>query len=463
MRKHRIAAVLGTGFLAVGLLMISAVPMTVASAATRARATAVARPFAKILSNVSFAGPPTTNQCISQLGIACYRPQQIETAYNMNPLYAAGDTGKGETIALIDSYGSPTIASDLATFDSAFNLPAPPSFDIIQPAGAVPPFNANNPTMVGWAEETSLDVEYSHAMAPGANILLVETPVAETIGVAGFPQIVEAENYVINNDLASVISQSFGAAEQTFPSAQSLLNLRTAYVNAQVHNVTVLASAGDDGTTSGSNPTGTKYFHSRVINWPASDPLVTAMGGTQLHLNRAGDQVAPPNVWNDTNLLGGPAAGSGGVSTIFGRPTWQNDVKSVVATRRGMPDLSMSAAVDGGVLVYLGFGGIPAPGFYIIGGTSEASPEFAGVVAIADQVAGHWLGLLNPTLYSLAAASAPGIVDVTIGNNSVSFTGGSGRPITVPGYVAGPGYDLASGLGTINGADLVSELSAGGS
>jgi subtilase family serine protease len=184
------------------------------------------------------------------------------------------------------------------------------------------------------------------------------------------------------------------------------------------------------------------------------------MGGTQLHLDGAGHQVAQPNVWNDTNLLGSPAAGSGGVSSIFGRPTWQNGVKNVVGTRRGMPDISMSAAVDGGVLVYLGFGGIPASGFYIFGGTSEASPEFAGVVAIADQVAGHWLGLLNPALYSLAAADAPGISDVTIGNNTVSFIGPAGKQITVPGYVAGPGYDLASGLGTINGGDLVAELAA---
>jgi subtilase family serine protease len=457
--RNRLPVTLGAGVLTVGLLVLGAMPAGtgVGAVAAKARTTAVARPFAKVLSNVAFAQAPTTSECVSELGIACYRPAQIRTAYNMGPLYSAGDTGTGETIALIDSYGSPTIASDLATFDSTFHIQAPPSFTIIQPAGTVPPFNANNATMVGWAEETSLDVEYSHAMAPGANILLVETPVAESIGVAGFPQIVEAENYVINNNLASVISQSFGAAEQTFPSAQSLLNLRSAYVNAQAHNVTVLASAGDDGSTSGDNDAGTSYYDYRVINWPASDPLVTAMGGTQLHLNAVGDQVAAPNVWNDTNLLGSPAAGSGGTSSIFGRPSWQDAEKNVVGNRRGMPDLSMSAAVDGGVLVYLGFGGIP-PGFYVFGGTSEASPEFSGVVAIADQVAGHHLGFLNPALYTLEAAGAPGIPDVTTGNNTVSFTGADGKSVTVPGYVAGPGYDLASGLGTINGAALVAEL-----
>ena len=124
---------------------------------------------------------------------------------------------------IVDSYGSPTIQSDLATFDAQFGLPAPPSFKIIQPAGAVPPYDPNDSTMIGWAGETTLDVEWSHSIAPGANILLVETPVAETEGVAGFPQIVKAENYVINHHLGQVISQSFDATEETFPSAASLL------------------------------------------------------------------------------------------------------------------------------------------------------------------------------------------------------------------------------------------------
>ena len=104
-------------------------------------------------------------------------------------------------------------------------LPAPPSFTIIHPAGAIPPYNQRNGLMVSWAEETSLDVEYAHAMAPGANILLVETPVAETIGVQGFRQIVSAENYVINHHMAAVISQSLAAAEASFPSPSALLVL----------------------------------------------------------------------------------------------------------------------------------------------------------------------------------------------------------------------------------------------
>lgn len=378
----------------------------------------------------------------------------------MGRLYNKSLTGTGETIALVDSYGSPTIAQDLATFDSTFGLPAPPSFQIIQPAGKVPPYNPQDPLMVSWAVETSLDVQYAHAMAPGANILLVETPVAETLGVQGFPQIVRAENYIVDHHMADVISQSLAAAEASFPSTQSILNLRSAYVNAAAHNVTVLSAAGDWGATSPSDASESTYYTSATANWPASDPLVTAVGGTQLHLNDAGARLLPDNVWNDTNVLGSPAAGGGTVSSVFSRPSYQDGVEGVVGDHRGVPDISLSAAVDGGVLVYFSFGGLN-PGFYIVGGTSEATPVFAGIVAVADQVAGHRLGLLNPALYTLAEAGAPGIVDITTGNNTVTFNQ-SGQTYTVDGYVASTGYDLASGLGTVDGAALVEELAGSG-
>ncbi|HUJ65215.1 MAG TPA: hypothetical protein VLX59_06745, partial [Acidimicrobiales bacterium] len=140
-------------------------------------------------------GPVDTTQCEALFSVACYEPAQIQSAYEEKSLFARGVTGRGQTIAIVDAFGSPTIAADLATFDAAFNLPPPPSLRIIQPAGPVPAFQADN-TMVAWASETTLDVEWAHVMAPGANILLVETPVAETEGTTGFPQIVQAENYV---------------------------------------------------------------------------------------------------------------------------------------------------------------------------------------------------------------------------------------------------------------------------
>ena len=406
-----------------------------------------------------YASVPTTAQCLLTTGIACYSPKQLEAAYHMGPLYAAGLTGSGKTIVIVDSFGSPSIKSDLAAFDAAFHLPAPPKFTIVKPDGPNPPFKAGNSTRVGWAQEASLDVEYSHAMAPGANILLVETPVAETEGLVGIPQIVTAENYVINHHLGDVISQSFGATEETFPSPSSLRAQRSAFVNAAAHQVTVLGATGDAGSTDYKNQAGTLLYTHRVTDWPSTDPLVTAVGGTQLHLDAGGKRTLPDNVWNDTNLLGSPAAGSGGVSHVFARPTYQDGVKATVGASRGVPDVSMSAAVDGGASVYLGKSIAPgsAAGFFTFGGTSLATPLFSGVVAIADQAAGHDLGLLNPELYTLAAGHAAGLVDITAGNNTVTFVQ-NGTTSTVPGYVAQKGYDLASGLGTVDGDKLVHEL-----
>jgi subtilase family serine protease len=416
--------------------------------------------------------PPTEAQCVKSFTVPCYDPAQIQTAYNERPLFAHGITGRGQTIVIVDSFGSPTIQSDLATFDKTFGLPAPPSFRIIQPAGAVGPYNAS--TMSGWAGETTLDVEWSHSIAPGASILLVETPVAETEGVAGFPQIVEAENYVIDHHLGQVISQSFGATEGTFPTPQSLLRLRSAYINAFMHHVTVLASAGDTGATGYSNVAGTLLYTHPAVSWPASDPLVTGVGGTKLSLNAAGQRTAPDRVWNDTYnkalnevFFGNPGpnalAGGGGKSAIFSRPPYQNGVANVTGIARGVPDISMSAACSGLVITYHSFGGGGPAGWYVVCGTSEASPLFAGVVAMADQVAGHSLGLINPALYALKAENAPGLVPVTMGNNTVSFTQ-NGKLYTVRGYSASPGYSTVAGVGTVDAALFVPELAqaAGG-
>jgi subtilase family serine protease len=357
------------------------------------------------------------------------------------------------------------IENELTTFDNSFHLPPPPHFVVLQPEGPIPPFNpTKRPQMVGWAEETSLDVEYAHAIAPGANILLVETPVGETIGVTGFPEIVAAENYVINHHLGTVITQSFAAPEQTFPNAQSLLNLRSAYKNAEDNGVTVLAASGDQGPSGPKTLTpqgfAATYFLRRVAEWPSDDPLVTGVGGLELFLNAKGETTQPPAVWNDTALFGSPAAGGGGTSSIFARPSYQNGVVGTVGSSRGFPDIAMSAAVNGAALVYLSPAAAQGPaGFYLIGGTSEASPEFSGIIAIADQLAGHGLGLINPALYAMEAAGAPGLVDVTTGNNTVTFPQ-NGATHTVHGFAAVDGYDLASGVGTVNAALFVPELVA---
>ncbi len=415
----------------------------------------------------ALSSPPSTSTCEKSLGIACYEPAQIRQAYDLRPLFRAGTDGKGQTIVVVDSFGSPTIGHDLTIFDRAFKLPAPPSFKVIQPAGAVPPYEASA-DREGWAGEATLDVEWAHTMAPGASILLVETPTSEVEGTSGFPQIVAAELYVIKHHLGGVISQSFSATEQTFPTAQALLVLRTAYIAAaeSTNNVTVLAASGDFGAAD-LGPDNSTFYDFPVTSWPDSDPLVTGVGGTQLHLDAAGNRTSPDTVWNDTydgatnSYFAGsgdpnPLASGGGKSIIFERPTYQNGVARIVGQHRGVPDVSMSAACDGAVDAYQSFAG-QTSGWYPVCGTSVATPLFAGIVALADQEAGHPLGLINPALYALSASRAAGIVDITQGNNTVSFTQ-DGKLQKVRGFPALRGYDLASGVGTIDAAKFVPEL-----
>ena len=369
-RSRRYLRMAGALALASGSLLAGGAPAATASIAIGPMMTS------KFASAVQ---PPSQSQCEAMFTAPCYVPAQLETAYNEQPLFSSGITGKGQTIVIVDSFGSPTIQSDLATFDATFNLPAPPSFKIIQPAGAVPaydPTDANGD--VGWAGETTLDVEWSHAMAPGASILLVETPVAETEGTAGLPQIIKAENYVIDHHLGQVISQSFGATEPTFPSPASIYALRSAYFNALRNHVTVLAATGDAGATDYSNAAGTLLYTHPAVDWPSSDPLVTAVGGTQLALLADGSRTQADVVWNDSlnyafnnAFFGTPGptatATGGGLSTVFPRPSYQNGVAGLVGDRRGVPDIAMSAACSGLVNVYQSFGGQPPAGTWSAG------------------------------------------------------------------------------------------------
>ena len=460
MRVGRLAAV------AAGIFALIAVtPASPKPAPAAAQTVVVVRPGVIHISQNAQAAPLTTAACEKDFSIACYGPAQVRRAYGLPALYAKGVTGRGATIVIVDSYGSPTIRNDLAAFDRAYRLPAPPKFGIIRPAGRIPAYDPANSDMVGWAGETTLDVEWAHAVAPGANLLLVETPVSETEGVHGFPQIVAAEKYVLNHHLGGVISQSFSATEETFANKAQIQSLRGAYELAQKDHVTVLTASGDSGAADvGQNQS--TYYAFRVTSWPDSDPLVTAVGGTQLHFTAKGAPAAP-TAWNDTyntkaneftdgNPGPNPLAGGGGLSIFFTRPAYQQGVRDVTGGSRGVPDISMSAACNGAVVTYSTFAGAPS-GWSPECGTSEATPLFAGIVALADQVAGHPLGLINPALYRLAAARQPGITDVTQGNNTVSFTQNNQQD-TVQGFTARPGYDLATGLGTVNAPYFVPEL-----
>jgi hypothetical protein len=470
MLKARIAATAAcvTAFAAAAVMTAApAAPAvsTLSASAAAGSPRVVISPGAIRLPGAARQAPLTTAQCEQADGIACYSPGQLRTAYHLPAVYARGITGKGETIAIVDSFGSPTIKSDLATFDRHYGYPAPPKFTIITPAGKIPKFNDDNSDMDGWAGETTLDVEYAHVLAPGASILLVETPVSETEGVTGFPQIVKAEEYVINHHLGAVISQSFSATEETFKNYAQVKPLRAAILDAYSHKVTVLAASGDAGATDYQTNV-SDYYLRRVTSWPDSDPLVTGVGGTEL--KQSGSSYTSV-AWNDTynqasdEYWGGstdpvPLASGGGQSEFFTRPSYQNAVKSVTGARRGVPDIAMSASCDGAVNIYSSFTPGDA-GWSLTCGTSEATPEFAAIVALADQAAGHWLGLINPTLYTLLAKRAPGLVDVTSGNNTVSFyQGAAAKPYTITGFPARKGYDLVTGVGTVNASTFVYEL-----
>jgi subtilase family serine protease len=404
----------------------------------------------------------------------------MQNSYNLPPLYAAGDEGQGMTIAIIDSFGNPNMASDLANFDTQFGLPhmcGEPS----QACGSgVPTFTHvfwNGKTQVkspppnmgtglqnrdAWVVETALDVEWAHAIAPLANILNVTTNPAETQGVQGLPAMMNAEQFIIDHHQATVITQSFGTTEQAFNSTQSLLNLRHAFISAAANGVTVLASSGDGGTanpglTPVKNPT---VFPYPTVIWPASDPLVTGVGGTYLCTDPvtglgvdSADPPLPCQANPGVREIGWIDSG-GGFSSIFAKPSYQDTLpagSTPIGNMRGVPDVAFQASARTGPLVYASFEG----GWFVVGGTSCSSPQFAGLVAIADQIAGHGLGQINPTLYQLASGPSytTYFYDVTTGNNQADPS--------IPGYPATVGWDPVTGLGTPNAATLVPALAAG--
>jgi subtilase family serine protease len=441
--------------------------------------------------------PPTEAQCFSAVPVQrrCFTPTSMQNSYNLAPVYAAGHNGKGVTIAIIDSFGNPNMASDLNVFNTQMGTPhmcgepgvacssGMPTFQHVYWNGKTmvkaPPSNSNGAglqTRNIWALEVALDVEWAHAIAPGANILNVTTNPAETLGVQGFPAMMNAEQYIIDHHLATVISQSFASAEEAFASTRSLLNLRHAFVSAAANGVTMLGSSGDGGSAN-SKKTPVKNpvtFPFPTVEWPASDPLVTAVGGTYLCTNpitgTGVDNTDPPvECQNQPNREIGWIASGGGFSHVFAKPSYQNTLpagSTPIGSTRGVPDIAYQASSRTGVLVYDtapgdAEGGVRCPGgdpcsagWYVVGGTSSGSPQWAGLVAIADQIAGHGLGLINPKLYALAAGPNYGtyFYDVTTGNNQADPD--------VPGFPATTGWDPVTGLGTPNAATLLPALAS---
>lgn len=378
----------------------------------------------------------------------CYGPDQMRTAYGTQQLLNAGYTGNGKTIVIIDAYGSPTFAVDVANFDSVWGLPAA-NVHTYTPFGIDPtdPANAD-----GWAGETSLDVEWAHAIAPGAKIALV---IAKSNSDA---DILDATQYAIDNNLGDVVSQSFGEAEQCMASSD-LDRQHKLFRKAVQKGMTLFASSGDSGAGQ-QTCDGSDIF--KATSTPASDPNVTGVGGTTLHADGTTGAYQSESTWNESAIFSAiygdneAVAGGGGQSVLFHRPFYQ-----LLATndrQREVPDVSYNAAVFNGVIVAFdgntcsptgGPGTGTDPCFFRFGGTSAGSPQWAAIIAIVDQIAHGRVGNINTALYLLAKlpGSSNPFHDIKDGsNNSVPMVDGT----TITGFTAVKGYDMATGLGTPN-------------
>jgi subtilase family serine protease len=347
-----------------------------------------------------------------------YSPSQIRHAYGLDQVLfgsVQGD-GSGQTIAIIDAYHSPTITQDLHAFDTAFGLPDPPSFRVVAQDGSThyPQTDPAGRGSLNWETETALDVEWAHAVAPGANILLVEANSAYWSDLGQ-----TAVDFARRQPGVSVVSMSWGAGE--FSSETTLDGYFTTV--AGHGGVTFVGSSGDDGTPS---------------IYPAASPNVVGIGGTRLSADSAGNYVGESG-WSGSG---------GGVSHYEPLPAYQNGAMSGL-WRRGSPDVGFDADPASGVPVLDSYNNGTSAPWLQVGGTSFSAPAWAGILAIADQgraIAG--LDSLDgatqtlPLLYSLSPAD---FHDVTQGSNGLS---------------AGAGYDLVTGRGTPIGNRLIADMVA---
>lgn len=338
-------------------------------------------------------------------------PGEVTDAYNVTALHNAGVTGSGQTVVIDDACGSSTIASDLMTFDSYFGLPNP-TLNIIKPNHGALCSNS------GWALETSLDVEYSHAMAPGATIDLLEASQPDR-------DLFSAWTYALKNSLGNQISNSWGGGEACQPFVEDIINMATAA------HVTILASAGDDGAW-GINTNAKPAI-------PADCKQVLAVGGTQLNMNSTDNGYGSESAWSGTG---------GGYVPKTMEPAYQTfagitDTYGVLAKN----DVSAVASCNSPVWVYIG-------GWQAVCGTSVACPIWAGFMADVNQIRASdgfsGAGFIQPFLYKTVYGSGGTSTlypvdfhDVTTGNN---------------GWPAGTGWDVPTGLGSMNGYSLALTL-----
>jgi subtilase family serine protease len=429
LRKRGFRVACAALFVAAAAALLASATSGAHAAATHGMTPAIgSTPHAKLLGLVKDTDPQVHFSCQDNAG--CYDPTQIRKAYGFDQL---SQDGTGRTIVIVDAFQSPTIQQDLGLFSAVFGLPAG-NLNIIAPDGLTP-FDSNDPNMVGWSGEITLDVEWAHAIAPKATLDLV---LAKSNQDA---DILSATKYAVDNNLGDVISQSFGEAESCMDPAVFAAQ-HTLFQQATAKGITLLASSGDQGSA---QPTcdGSSFFKS--ASTPATDPNVTAIGGTRLVADSAGNYQSE-TTWNEFSTFG--AAGGGGFSTVYGTPAYQNRLH---LASRGVPDVSYNAAIIGGVLAVWSVP-LGAPAFFLFGGTSAGSPQWAGLVADADQLNGGRIGALNSRLYGWASSGTLAnrlFHDVTTGNNAFG---------AISGFNAGTGWDAATGLGTPKANTLVPQL-----
>jgi len=406
------ATLLSTALVATALVAIA--PTTVAAASGSMTPAIGASPHYVVAGHVGSNPGDVTFSCQVTDPAGCYGPAQIRTAYGIDKLASHGLDGKGRTIVIVDSFQSPTIQHDLATFDGLFGLPDP-TLNIIAPDGLTP-FDPANDNHVGWAGEITLDVEWAHAIAPAATIDLV---LAKSNDDA---DILSATRYAVDHNLGDVISQSFGEAEQC---------MDPAILDAQ-HKL--LASSGDQGAAL---PTCDSTTFFKAASTPASDPNVTGVGGTRLFANGLTGAYSSESVWNEPDFA---SAGGGGFSVKYRTPAYQFAQR---LPSRGVPDIAYNAAIIGGVLAVFSSSGLGPDLVFRFGGTSAGSPQWAGIIADLNQIRGRPMGFLNDRINLLGGTGVLRSLfhDVTVGDNA--FNG-------VDGFSAARGYDLPTGWGTPN-------------
>jgi subtilase family serine protease len=406
-------------------------------------------------------------------------PGDVGTIYNINSLYTSGIDGSGQAIAVVGQTpltnpydGTHT---DIDRFRSLASLPA---INLQLTKTGTPTYSADD------VDEANLDIEWSGAIAPKAQVIFVYS---ENALFTSLP-------YIVTNNLAPVISISYGNCEANFD-ASSVTVLTQVLTQANAQGQTLIAASGDAGAADCESASATTATHGLAVDVPAATQYVTGMGGSEFTGDDAGTvnngtasetpywkgsssetdtsatakSYIPEIVWNDSDS-NGIAAGGGGVSTLFTKPTWQTGPGVPADGQRDVPDVSLSSSPNHDGYLICTKGGC-VDGFRksdqsltVIGGTSVASPVFAGVVALMNQKFGTRLGNVNPTLYSLAATTSNNAFhDITSGNNMVSCQAGSkdcGASGMI-GYSAGAGYDLASGLGSMDIGAVVAAWNGG--